>query len=121
MAFCQEPPAPPNGNSNQTSQQQNEQGQPLRIQLSKKEMKKLIVKKVNPNYPDVARNARLVGKCGVRVLLTPQGEVAEVHLVYGHPFIAPAALNAVRKWKFRPYVLDGNAAEVEGEVEINVP
>jgi outer membrane biosynthesis protein TonB len=35
--------------------------------------------------------------------------------------IAPAALDAVRKWKFRPYLQDGHAVEVEGEVELNVP
>lgn len=84
-------------------------------------MKKLIVKTVNPVYPDAARRARLVGKCGVRVVVTPQGEIAEVRLDYGHPMIAPAAIDAVRKWKFRPYLLDGSPVEAEGEVELNVP
>jgi protein TonB len=42
-------------------------------------------------------------------------------LVYGHPILAPAALDAVRKWKFRPYLLQGHPVEVEGEVELNVP
>jgi outer membrane biosynthesis protein TonB len=62
-----------------------------------------------------------VGKCGVRVVITPQAEIAEVGLDYGHPMIAPAALDAVRKWKFRAYPPDGHPTEAEGEVEINVP
>jgi len=35
--------------------------------------------------------------------------------------IAPAAIAAVRKWKFRPYLQDGHPVEAEGEVEVNVP
>ena len=57
----------------------------------------------------------------MRVVITPQGEIAEVRLNYGHPMIAPAAIAAVRKWKFRPYLLDGHPVESEGEVEVNVP
>jgi TonB family protein len=102
----------------QTPQQQS---QAPRIKLSNKDMKKLIVKRVSPLYPEIARNARLVGKCGVRVVITPQGEIADVLLDYGHPMIAPAAIDAVRKWKFRPYLLDGHPVEVEGEVEVKVP
>jgi len=109
------------GESNQTSQQQNQQSQTTRIKLSNKDMKKLIVKRVSPVYSDVARNARLVGKCGVRVVITPKGEIASVRLDYGHPIIAPAAIDAVRKWKFRPYLQDGHPVEAEGEVEVNVP
>lgn len=120
FTFCQET-AHPLVESNQTAQQKNEQDHPSRVKLSIKDTKKLIVKKVRPVYSDVARNARLVGKCGVGVVITPQGEIAEVRLVYGHPIIASAALDAVRKWKFRPYVKDGHAVEIEGEVEVNVP
>jgi hypothetical protein len=93
VACCQEPAQPPKGQSNQTTQQQNESQTP-RIKLSNKDMKKLVVKRVSPVYPEVARNARLVGKCGVRVVITPQGEIAEVRFDYGHPMIAPAAIDA---------------------------
>jgi TonB family protein len=121
VVFCQEPAQPPKVESNQTAQRQDEQDHPARGTLSIKDTKKLVLKRVRPVYPDIARNARLVGRCGVRVVITPQGEIAQVRLVYGHPMIAPAALDAVRKWKFRPYLQDGHAVEVEGEVELNVP
>lgn len=119
VVFCQEPAHPP-VESNQTTQQKNEQEHP-RVKLSIKDTKKLVVKRVRPVYPDIARNLRLVGKCGVGVVITPQGEIAELRLVYGHPIIAAAVLDAVRKWKFRPYLQDGHAVEAEGEVEVNVP
>jgi TonB family protein len=121
VVFCQEPAQPPKVESNQTAQQQNEQDHPPRVKLSIKDTKRLVVKRERPVYPDIARDARLEGRCGVRVVITPQGEIAEVRLVYGHPMIAPAALDAVRKWKFRPYLQDGHAVEAEGEVELNVP
>jgi outer membrane biosynthesis protein TonB len=97
VAWCQEPSQPPKADSSQTTQQQNEQTQTTRVKLSSKDMKKLIVKRMRPVYPDDARNARLVGKCGVRVVITPQGEIGEVRFGYGHPMIAPAAIDAVRK------------------------
>lgn len=121
VVFCREPPKPSKVDSAQTAQQENAPDHPPRVNLSIKDTKKLVVKRVRPVYPAVARNARLVGRCGVRVVITPQGEIAEVRLVYGHPMIAPAALDAVRKWKFRPYLQDGQAVEAEGEVELDVP
>jgi TonB family protein len=121
VAFCQGAAQLPKIEPNETTQQQNEQDHSARVKLSIKDTKKLVVKKVRPVYPDIARNARLEGRCGVRVVITSQGEVSEVRLVYGHPMIAPAALDAVRKWKFRPYLEDGHAVEAEGEVEVNVP
>jgi TonB family protein len=120
VGCCQEPAQPARGESEQTIQQQD-QSQTTPIKLSNKDMKKLVVKRVSPVYPELARNARIVGKCGVRVVITPQGEIAEVRLDYGHPIIAPAAIDAVRKWKFRPYLLNGHPVEAEGEVEVNVP
>jgi len=120
VAFGQQPAQPQQAESTQTASE-NERSHPHRVQLSSKEMKKLVVKKVKPVYPEMAHKAGLMGKCGVRVVITPQAEIAEVRLNYGHPMIAPAALDAVRKWKFRPYLLDGHPVEAEGEVEINVP
>jgi protein TonB len=120
-AFCQEPSQPSKVEPNQQPQEQQEQKSTNRIQLSDKEMKKLIFKKVKPEYSDIARQARIVGKCGVRVVITPQGDLGEVRLNYGHPILAPSAIRAVKQWKFRPYLLDGHPVEVEGEVEVNVP
>ena len=121
VGLCQESTQPSKVESNQSQQSQEAKDHSPRVTLSIKDTKSLVVKRVKPLYPDIARNARLVGKCGVRVVITSEGKIAEVHLVYGHPIIAPAALDAVRKWKFKPYVKDGQAVEAEGEVELNVP
>ena len=90
-----------------------------RVRLSTKETKKLIVKNVRPEYPPLAQEARITGKCGVRVVINAKGELINVKLIYGHPIYAPACLDAARKWKSRPYVLSGQDVEVEGEVEMD--
>jgi TonB family protein len=84
-------------------------------------MKKLVVKKVQPVYPELAREARIVGRVGLKVVITPQGDLGKVQLIYGHPILAPAAMDAVRKWKFRPYILEGQPVEAEGEIEFKIP
>ena len=117
--FCQEPPTNSDGNAPATLRQ--ELPSPERVKLSTKDTKKLIVKRVKPQYPNLAHEARIIGRCGVRVVITPQGKLGDVSLVYGHPILAQAALDAVRKWKFKPYLLNGHPVEVEGEVELNVP
>jgi protein TonB len=108
--------------SNPSAQQQQEQRQPTPLRISNKDIKKLIVKKVQPEYPQSAGTPRglIVDTCGVRVVITPQGELSQVGLIFGHPVLAPSAIAAVKRWKFRPYVLQGQAVEVEGEVDVEV-
>ena len=94
VVFCQEPSQPSKAESNQIAQPQNAQDHSPGVKLSIKDTKKLVVKRVRPVYPDIARNAGLTGRWGVSVVITPQGEIGEVRLLYGHPLIAPAALDA---------------------------
>jgi len=91
------------------------------LQLSMKEMKKLFVKRVRPEYPALAEQARIIGKCRVRIVIGADGSLHGVKLVFGHPILAPAAIDAVRKSKYRPYLAHGRPVEVEGEVEYNIP
>ncbi|MGA9977091.1 MAG: energy transducer TonB [Candidatus Sulfotelmatobacter sp.] len=84
-------------------------------------MKKLFVKKVRPEYPPLAASVRITGKCRVRIVIGAGGDVREMHLVSGHPMLAPAAMEAVKKSKYRPYLVRGQPVEVEGEVEYDIP
>jgi len=94
---------------------------PTHVQLSEKEMKKLFVKQVKPEYPLLAEQARIVGKCVVRIVIGPDGNVHSVKLVYGHPMLAPAAVKAAEESKYKPYLLNGQPVEAEGEVEYHIP
>jgi protein TonB len=55
----------------------------------------------------------------MKALINQTGDVVSLELISGHPMLAPAALDAVRQWKYRPYMLNGNAVEVETQVIVN--
>jgi TonB family protein len=58
--------------------------------------------KVPAVYPDLARRMNLTGTVKVQVVVATNGTVKEAKVVGGHPVLATAALDAVRKWRFEP-------------------
>lgn len=58
--------------------------------------------KVQPVYPELARKMKLVGSVKVEVVVAPNGSVKDAKVVGGHPVLANAALEAVKKWRFEP-------------------
>jgi TonB family protein len=58
--------------------------------------------KVQPVYPDVARRMSIAGVVKIQVVVAPNGSVKSTKLVGGHPLLANAALDAVKKWRFEP-------------------
>jgi len=79
----------------------------------------LLVTKVAPTYPELARSARIQGNVVMKALISKTGEVESLELISGHPMLAPAALEAVKQWKYRPYMLNGNAVAVETQIQVN--
>ena len=59
-----------------------------------------ILTRVDPEYPEIARKMQIHGVVKLKVWIRPDGNVSRVEYVGGHPLLAEAALNAVRKWKF---------------------
>ncbi len=68
--------------------------------------------KVQPVYPELARKMNLTGTVKVEVVVSPNGSVKEAKVVGGHPVLANAALDAVRKWRF-----EAAASESSGVVD----
>jgi TonB family protein len=58
--------------------------------------------KVAPTYPDLARKMGLSGIVRIEVVVSADGAVKEARVAGGHPVLANAALDAVKKWKFEP-------------------
>ena len=92
---------------------------PQRVRLSTDAAQGLIATKIQPEYPDLARKARIQGTVCLKSEISKDGDVAEVHLISGHPALAQAAIDAVKQWKYKPYLLDGRAVEVETLVTVN--
>jgi periplasmic protein TonB len=72
-----------------------------------------------PGYPAIARIARIEGEVVLHALIDTRGHVANVQVVSGHPMLAPAATDAVKRWKYEPYLLNGKAVEAETTIKIN--
>jgi periplasmic protein TonB len=75
--------------------------------------------RVNPTYPPLARQARISGQVVLRAVIAKDGSIENLTLVSGHPMLAPAAIEAVKQWKYRPYLLNGEPVEVDTEVLVN--
>jgi TonB family protein len=92
---------------------------PQRVRLSGDVAQGLIATKIQPEYPDLARKARIQGTVCLKSEISKDGDVAEVHLISGHPALAQASIDAVKQWKYKPYLLDGHPVEVETQVTVN--
>lgn len=92
---------------------------PQRVRVSQGVSRGLLVTKVQPEYPEKARKKRIQGTVVLHVIISKAGDVATVELVSGHPLLAPAAIDAVKQWKFKPYLLNGNPVEVDTQIQVN--
>ena len=90
-----------------------------RVRVGQNVMSAQIVTKVAPVYPSQARQARIQGSVVLKVRVNKSGDVTDIQLYSGHPMLAPAAIEAVKQWKYKPYLLNGEAVDVETEVTVN--
>jgi protein TonB len=92
---------------------------PQRVRVSQGVSAGLLVRRVNPTYPPLARQARIQGQVILRAVISKDGSIEGLTLVSGHPMLAPAAIDAVKQWKYKPYLLNGEPVEVDTEVLVN--
>jgi len=86
--------------------------------LSPEEAAKNLIKQVPPEYPPIARAARIQGTVVLQVLIDKHGNVSQVGVVSGHPMLQQAALEAVRQWVYKPYKIDGKAVPIYTTVNV---
>jgi TonB family protein len=87
-----------------------------RVQVAAEVMGKLLVHKVEPEYPAAARKARLQGVIVVEIVVGRDGSVVGMRPVNGPEVLARSAMDALRWWKFEPYRMNGEPATVETTV-----
>jgi len=78
-----------------------------------------LIYKVQPVYPPLARSARIQGAVVLRAIISRNGTIENLQTLSGHPMLVGAALDAVRQWRYRPYILNGDPVEVETQVTVN--
>lgn len=78
-----------------------------------------LVHAVKPVYPPLARQARIQGTVMLQAVIGKDGRIENLQVMSGHPMLSPAAMEAVRQWRYRPYTLNGEPVEVETEITVN--
>ena len=92
---------------------------PQRVRVSQGVSQGLLVHKVTPQYPPLARQARIQGVVVLQALIGKDGGIQNLHVVSGHPMLTNSALEAVKEWKYKPYYLNGEPVEVETTINVN--
>ncbi len=78
-----------------------------------------LIYKVQPVYPPLARQARIQGSVLLRAIISRSGTIKDLSVISGHPMLLGAAIEAVRQWRYRPYMLNDEPVEVETQVTVN--
>jgi len=73
------------------------------LRVSESDARRAIVKKVEPEYPAMARQIRLSGQVQVDVVIAESGAVEKVSVIKGNVLLSNSAVSALRKWKFTPF------------------
>lgn len=78
-----------------------------------------LLHRVQPGYPPMAREAHVQGTVELRAIISKTGTIEKLVVVRGHPMLAGAAIEAVRQWRYRPYLLNNEPVEVETNIIVN--
>jgi protein TonB len=89
---------------------------PMRI--STRVLEGLLLFKTAPPYPVLAKATRTEGTVVLEAIISKAGAIENLHVVSGPPMLRQAAFDAVRTWRYRPYLLDGQPTEVETTVNV---
>ncbi len=92
---------------------------PQRVRVSQGVTQGLLIHKVQPSYPPLARQARIQGQVVLQAVISKDGAIEGLKLISGHPMLAPAAIDAVKQWRYKPYILNGEPVEVDTTITVN--
>lgn len=91
---------------------------PKRVRISQGVTEGRLIQKIEPAYPTLARSARIQGEVVLSAIISKTGEIQNLVLVSGHPMLVPSAIQAVKQWRYRPFLLNGEPVEVETTITV---
>ncbi len=92
---------------------------PQRVRVSQGVTEGLLLRKVQPTYPPLARSARIQGQVVLQAVIGKDGTIQNLRAISGHPMLTPAAIDAVKQWRYKPYFLNGEPVEVDTQITVN--
>ncbi|HEX3585225.1 MAG TPA: energy transducer TonB [Candidatus Angelobacter sp.] len=92
--------------------------QPSRLKVSSGVAEGLKTHTVNPIYPPAARNAGIQGDVILQATIDTKGHITNIRAVQGDPILVKASIDAVKEWRYRPYVFNGEPVQVETTIKV---
>ena len=86
------------------------------VVVSSKVLQGKAIEKIVPVYPPLPKQIRMPGEVSVEVIISPEGRVESVRVVSGHPMFIQAAVDAARRWRFEPTILNQIPVRVTGVI-----
>jgi protein TonB len=91
---------------------------PKKVAISAGVMQGMLLQKTAPAYPPIAKAARVSGTVVLQATISKTGAIENLHVVSGPAMLQQAALDAVKQWKYKPYLLNNEPVEVETTVNV---
>jgi protein TonB len=91
---------------------------PQKLRVSSGVADGLKIHDVQPTYPQMARIAHIQGDVMLQATISKSGVIENLHATSGHPILIQAAMDAVKQWKYKPYILNGEPVEVETTIKV---
>lgn len=92
---------------------------PTRVKVSAGVTSGYLIRKIQPLYPPLAKQARISGSVVLQAVISKDGSIQQLRVVSGHPMLVQSALDAVKQWRYKPYILNGEPVEVDTQVTVN--
>jgi TonB family protein len=107
------------GLSSLTAPSMRSQPSLVRVNISQGVSQGLLIKRVQPRYPQNALAMHLQGVVQLEAMIDKEGKIANMKVLKGDAVLARAAMEAVRQWRYKPYYLDGVPVDIETQITVN--
>ena len=92
---------------------------PQKLRISSGVAEGNVIHRVDPLYPSIARSAHIQGDVVLQALISKQGTIENLRAISGHAILQQAAIDAVKQWKYKPWILNTEAVEVETTIIVH--
>jgi periplasmic protein TonB len=92
---------------------------PTRVRVSAGVQQGNLINQVKPVYPPIAKSARIQGAVVLQAEISKQGTIEHLQVISGHPMLVQNAVDAVKQWRYKPYLLNGEPVPVETTITVN--
>jgi len=91
---------------------------PKKVNISAGVAAGMLLQKITPNYPPIAKAARVSGTVILQATISKSGTIENLHVISGPAMLQQSTMDAVKQWRYKPYLLNGEPVEVETTVNV---